>query len=167
MHIWNSRPNIPLNDCVLSTLWAGVEVSSEPPIVHARRHPVILIWCDVRGLGGQSPVRRSPSTRQETPSHKQECRRWEDQGSGRCPTASSWSRQIEGGMCGSTDTTGPWASSTWQHPSAADRRWWAKQVAGTLHDVWTTRTTHPTSKGCAFGSWAASNAVKHNNSKKY
>jgi hypothetical protein len=49
MHIWNTRPNIPLKDYVLSTLWAGVEVTGEPPGVHARHLLVLLIWCDVRG----------------------------------------------------------------------------------------------------------------------
>jgi hypothetical protein len=49
MHISNTKPNIPLNDCVFSTLRAGVEVSGEPPRVHACRLPVLLIRCDVRG----------------------------------------------------------------------------------------------------------------------
>jgi hypothetical protein len=45
----NTRPNIPLNDCILSTLWAGVEVSCEPLGVHACHLPVLLIPWDVRG----------------------------------------------------------------------------------------------------------------------
>jgi hypothetical protein len=49
MHILNTRPNIPLNDCVLSTLRASVEVSGEPPGVHTHRLPVLLIRCNVGG----------------------------------------------------------------------------------------------------------------------
>jgi hypothetical protein len=45
----NIRQNIPLNDCVLSTLREGVEVSCEPPVVHARRILILLICGDVEG----------------------------------------------------------------------------------------------------------------------
>jgi hypothetical protein len=50
----NTRPNIPLNDCVLSTLRAGVEVSCEPPGVHTRHLLVLLICGDVGGLNADS-----------------------------------------------------------------------------------------------------------------
>jgi hypothetical protein len=40
MHMSNTRPNIPLNDDVLCTLRAGVEVSCEPPGVHTRQRPI-------------------------------------------------------------------------------------------------------------------------------
>jgi hypothetical protein len=49
MHMSNTRPNIPLNDGILSTLWAGAEVSCEPPGVHAHRLPVLLIPWDIGG----------------------------------------------------------------------------------------------------------------------
>jgi hypothetical protein len=49
----NTRPNIPLNDRVLSTLQTGVEVSCEPPGVHTHRLPVLLIHRDV---GGRRPI---------------------------------------------------------------------------------------------------------------
>jgi hypothetical protein len=49
MHMPNTRPNITLNDCILSTLWASVEVRCEPPGVHAHRLLVLLIGGDVRG----------------------------------------------------------------------------------------------------------------------
>jgi hypothetical protein len=42
-----TRPIIPLNDCVLSTLRAGVEVSCEPPGVYACRLLAHLICGDV------------------------------------------------------------------------------------------------------------------------
>jgi hypothetical protein len=48
MHMSSTRPNIPLNDCVLSTLRASVKVSCEPPGVHARHLPIFLIRGDVR-----------------------------------------------------------------------------------------------------------------------
>jgi hypothetical protein len=65
MHMSNTRPNIPLNDGVLCTLRAGVEVSCEPPGVHTRHLPILLMPWDVGGGGvkDQSPVQRSPSTR--------------------------------------------------------------------------------------------------------
>jgi hypothetical protein len=47
----NTRPNIPLNDCVLSTLRAGVEVRSKPPGVHTCHHLVLLIHGNVEGGG--------------------------------------------------------------------------------------------------------------------
>jgi hypothetical protein len=45
----NTRPNIPLNDRVLSTLSTGVEVSCEPPGVHICRLPILVIRRDVGG----------------------------------------------------------------------------------------------------------------------
>jgi hypothetical protein len=50
----NTKQNIPLNDCVLITLRAGVDVSCEPPRVHARRLLVLLIRGDVGGLNADS-----------------------------------------------------------------------------------------------------------------
>jgi hypothetical protein len=49
MYMSNKRPNIPLNDCVLSTFRAGIEVNCEPPGVHVHRLPILLICWDVRG----------------------------------------------------------------------------------------------------------------------
>jgi hypothetical protein len=51
----NTRPNIPLNVCILSTLRACVQVSCEPPGVNAHHFLVLLIHGDVRG-GGQMPI---------------------------------------------------------------------------------------------------------------
>jgi hypothetical protein len=52
----NTRPNIHLNDDVLSTLRAGAKVSCEPPGVHAHRPPVLLIpWV----VGGSKANRLS------------------------------------------------------------------------------------------------------------
>jgi hypothetical protein len=45
----NTRPNIPPNDCVQSTLWVGVEVRCEPPGVHSHHLLVLLIRGDVSG----------------------------------------------------------------------------------------------------------------------
>jgi hypothetical protein len=42
-----TRPSIPLNDGVLSTLKAGVEVSCELPRVNARRLPVLLVYGNI------------------------------------------------------------------------------------------------------------------------
>jgi hypothetical protein len=49
MHMSNTRPNVHLNDCVLSTIRAGVEVSCEPPGVHAHHLPILLIRWDIGG----------------------------------------------------------------------------------------------------------------------
>jgi hypothetical protein len=49
----NIRPNIPLNNNILSTLWTSVEVSCEPPGVHVHRLPVLLIH---RDIGGRRPI---------------------------------------------------------------------------------------------------------------
>jgi hypothetical protein len=49
MHMSNTRPNIPLNDSIISTLWAVAEVSCEPLRVHARCLSVLLIQCNIRG----------------------------------------------------------------------------------------------------------------------
>jgi hypothetical protein len=49
VHMSNTRPNIPLNDGIISTLWAGVEVSCKPPRVLVRRLPVLLIPWDIGG----------------------------------------------------------------------------------------------------------------------
>jgi hypothetical protein len=46
--------SIPLNDGVLSTPWAGVEVSCEPPKVNARRLPILLVYRNVRGSHADS-----------------------------------------------------------------------------------------------------------------
>jgi hypothetical protein len=56
----NTRQNIPLNDCILNTLRAGVEVSCEPPGVHVRCLLVLLIHGDVRGSNVDSLPDRVP-----------------------------------------------------------------------------------------------------------
>jgi hypothetical protein len=61
IHMPNTRHNIPLNDCVLSTLRAGVEVSCEPPGVHVRRLLVFLICGDVGGSNANSLYNGVPS----------------------------------------------------------------------------------------------------------
>jgi hypothetical protein len=51
-----TRPSIPLNDGVLSTLRAGVKVSCEPPGVNAHRLLVLLVCGNVGGGGGPLPI---------------------------------------------------------------------------------------------------------------
>jgi hypothetical protein len=52
----NTRQNIPLNNCVLITLWAGVEVSSEPPGVHAHRLLFLLIRVHIEGSSADASL---------------------------------------------------------------------------------------------------------------
>jgi hypothetical protein len=56
-----TRLIIPLNDYVLRTLWAGVEVSCEPPEVHTHRLLVLLICRNIGGLNVDSFSDRVPS----------------------------------------------------------------------------------------------------------
>jgi hypothetical protein len=104
MHMSNTRPNITLNDCVLSTLRIVVEVSCEPLGGHACRLLVLLIWCDVgeskanRLSDGVPPLGRShhPTNRSaidgKTKDHGDVLQR---------------SRQTKGRTCGSPDATSP------------------------------------------------------------
>jgi hypothetical protein len=54
IHMTMTRPSIPLNDGILSTLREGVKVSCEPPGVDARRLPVLLVCGNIRGLQANS-----------------------------------------------------------------------------------------------------------------
>jgi hypothetical protein len=49
-----TRPSIPLNDGVLSTLRAGAKVRCEPPRVNTRHLPLLLVHRNIKGLQANS-----------------------------------------------------------------------------------------------------------------
>jgi hypothetical protein len=55
-----TRPSIPLNDDVLKTLRAGVEVSCELPGVDACRLPILLVHGNVGGSQADSSLDEVP-----------------------------------------------------------------------------------------------------------
>jgi hypothetical protein len=66
-----TRPSIPLNDGVLSTLRAGVEVSCEPPGVDARQLLVLLVCGKVGGSNADSfPDTVPPTTWRHRPTDR-------------------------------------------------------------------------------------------------
>jgi hypothetical protein len=140
MHMWNTRPNIPLNDGILSTLRASIEVSCEPPGIHVRHLPVLLIPWDVGG-GGSKANRLSdgvpPPGRRHHPTNRSVV---DGKTKDHCDLG-GW--KVERGTCGPPDATGPWVPSTRRRPSATDRGWRAEQAVGTPQDIWTARTAHP------------------------